>query len=317
MKAPANLATMATAMTTPAHASTRRSTSRDRSTRKPAVAKNTGAKKALVSDSMWCTTSCCWKRERLSTTPATKAPRTASMPRACVATPKASIVITAIPSAPGRLGPSRRTRRREASTARWPSVIASTRNSPNPTTVRSVPNSETLPAVANPANTASITQPTTSLAIPAATVIWPKSRLMSPSSERMRAMTARAETDRAAATNSANTVRSAPPPTKSAGSTSPVTRPPASGTTRLNPVTRAEAFPRRRISPRSVSNPAVTSSRATPTQVTANSAPDEISSWGRNHSKPLAHSWPNTDGPRITPAPRCPITDGSPTRCIA
>ena len=91
-------------------------------------------------------------------------------------------------------------------------------------------------------------------------------------------MTASADTDSAEATNSANTVRSAPPPTKSLGSTSPVTRPPARGTTRLKPVTSAAARPRRRIRARSVSNPAVTSSSATPSQVTANRAPEEISS---------------------------------------
>ena len=55
--------------------------------------------------------------------------------------------------------------------ARWPSVIARNRNAARPTTVRNVPPTDTSPAVAKPANTASITQPTTSLAIPAATVI--------------------------------------------------------------------------------------------------------------------------------------------------
>ena len=194
--------------------------------------------------------------------------------------------------------------------------MARARNAASPRTVRSVLGIDTSPAVAKPAKTASITQPTTSLAMPAATVIWPKSRLISPSSERIRAITASADTDRAAATNSANTVRSAPPPTKSSGSSRPVTRPPASGTTRLNPVTRAAARPRRRISARSVSNPAVTSSRATPSQLTANRAPEEISSWGRNHSKPPGQTCPNTDGPSTTPAASWPITDGSPTRRI-
>ena len=313
MKEPANLATMATAITMTAHTIARPSPRSDRSTLSPAVAKNTGARKALVSDSMWWTTSCCWNRERLSTTPATKAPSTASMPSACVATPNTSMVITAMPSAPPRLGPSRRTLRRLASTARWPSVMASARKAARPSTVRSVPVTDTSPTVANPANTASITQPTTSLAMPAATVIWPKSRLIKPSSERILAITASADTDSAAATNSANTVRSAPPPTKSSGNSRPVTSPAASGTTRLNPVTRAAARPRRRISARSVSNPAVTSSRATPSQATANKAPEEISECGRNQSKPLGQTWPKTEGPSTTPAARWPITEGSPT----
>ena len=126
-----------------------------------------------------------------------------------MATPNTSIVITAMPSAPCRLGPSRRIRRRLASTARWPNVIANSRNAASPITVRSVPPTDTSPAVAKPAKTASITHPTTSLAMPAATVIWPKSRLISPSSDRIRAITAKADTDSAAATNRANTVRSA------------------------------------------------------------------------------------------------------------
>ena len=188
--------------------------------------------------------------------------------------------------------------------------MASARKIARPPTVRTMPEAETSPDVAKPVKTASMIHPTTSLAMPAATVIWPKSRRIKPSSLRILAITASAETARAAATNRAKTVRSLSGPMNDSGRTPPTTRPPINGTTRLKPVTSAAARPRRRIRPRSVSKPAVTSRNATPSQLTAKSAPELISCSGRNHSKPSVQTRPKIDGPRITPAPSWPITEG-------
>ena len=91
--------------------------------------------------------------------------------------------------------------------------------------------------------TPSSIQPTTSLAIPAATVICPKSRRIRPISDRILATTASDETDNASATNRAKVVRSPDSPRNSVGNKISDGKPAPSGTSKLPAVTSAAGLP--------------------------------------------------------------------------
>ncbi|MDZ7733843.1 MAG: hypothetical protein U5R31_12960 [Acidimicrobiia bacterium] len=126
--------------------------------------------------------------------------------------------------------------------------------------------------------------------------------------------TASDDTARAAAVNSAATMRSVSGPTNESGIVSPTASPPARGTTTLPAVTNAVARPSDRINPRSVSKPVVTSNSAMPTQPTARSIPP----WTRSYrQEPLEAGRPDPAEDRRAEhdARRAaPTTDGSPTR---
>ena len=134
------------------------------------------------------------------------------------------------------------------------------------------------PEVASPVNTPNMSQPTTSFAMPAATVICPKSRRIRPSSLRILATTASEDTLSANATNNAKLTRSAPSAKKMSGNAYPTASPPMSGRIKLPVVTNAAGRPSLRIRSRSVSNPVTTNSSATPTHATPSSAADCTSS---------------------------------------
>ena len=198
-----------------------------------------------------------------------------------------------------------------------PNVNAKTLNRAKPPTVVSRSTGSNCPDAAKPLKIPSITQPTTSLAMPAATVICPKSLRMSPRSPNILATTANDETLTASMMKSTKTILGCSPATKKlSGRAPPNTIPPKRGRSILPTVTWIAGLPSLVISPRSVSKPVTTSRNAKPTQPTAKSAPDCSSSPGKYHSKPSGQTLPKMEGPRITPAASSPMMPGIPMRLI-
>ncbi len=243
-----------------------------------------------------------------------KAPSTASTPMAWVRTAKtratSSVTDNAADCPPP---PSRRVRRRAASMPRCPRVKARTTNTTRPPIDLVRKPIEIEPFSASPAMMPSSTQPTTSLAMPAASVICPKFRRSMLSSDRILPITASDEMLIAVAMNNTNTSRPGPrSPRKRSGMATPTPRPTAKGNSRLPAATDVAARRNRRIRLRSVSKPVTISSRSTPIHPTASRAPFSSRSSGRNHSNPDGHTRPNRLGPSTRPAPSSPMTAGWP-----
>ena len=127
------------------------------------------------------------------------APSTASTWSHWVTTPNDRAVTTTTVMPDSESLPLARTRLRALSTARCPIVNATTKNTIRPMTVNASLSSLSPPAWARPAISPRATQPITSLAMPAASVSWPKLRRISPISPRILAMTGSDEIESAAA----------------------------------------------------------------------------------------------------------------------
>ena len=181
--------------------------------------------------------------------------------------------------------------------------------------------SRVIPIVPNPPppsaraiTTPSTAHPARSSTIPAASMVWPMSRRIKRSSKRMAASTGIADTAMAVARNKANTNRWSGLPSRSAGNHHPRAKPAANGST-SPPVATPTAVPaRRRINPRSVSNPVTTISSMTPIKATVSSSWAWTGEAGSQIAAIPGINAPSTEGPRITPARISPTTAGWPIR---
>lgn len=203
---------------------------------------------------------------------------------ACVRAPAATVTSrTAVRAV--RVGAAVcRARRSTVSTHRCPTVSIPPMKAAMAATVTPSDSQSKPPLVTTPASVPSMSQPTRSLAMPPATVIWPMLRRISPMSISTRATTGSADTASATAMNSAKTSRESGVPRNSSGSASPRPNPSASGSSRL-PVDDSNAGrPRLASSFRSVSKPVTTMSSATPIQATDSSSPDCTGSAGNSQA---------------------------------
>ncbi len=308
--APTTLVTVASTTAVAHQKATSGSKRAPRSTRRPATVKKIGAKKLSVIEAIDGSTSRMAPLLLRSTSAATNAPRTASIPAALVKAETAKMTTSATATGPCA-GPWRRAQSSKAPTTRGPHRTATTASSTMEPIARTRSATGSSPVPASEMTTPSRIQPATSLVIATARVTWAKSLRSWPASASTRLMTGGELIESAIAMNSTNTPAVAEGPRYTSGSTPPRTAPAAKGMTRLATARAGTRRLHRRTSLGSVWKPVTASTiRA---EIDANPLRGSDRSGGKR-CWATQSIWPRPDGPMSTPAAMWPSTDGCPIR---
>ena len=287
-----------------------------RSACKPAVPKNTGMKKAMISPRS-CSSMCLVRiGDSPTRMPATNAPSTVCTPiRSVTIAMPPMISRMAVITAKSLMKVSL-TQRMMKNTSRRPTVRLSPMNTSVPMTLLATLKASMWPCSASEKITAVIIQPTVSSMMAEARITWPTRRRMKFISRITVATIFTEAIDSAVPRNSDVISRFAGSGSMASGSASPSATPHRNGTTMPAMEAENEARPLSRTSLRSVSMPVSSSSTRMPNCATASSIAFCSLAAGNRACWKSGKRAPSSEGPSTRPAINWPITAGCPKRSM-